>query len=125
MRIPLGSHDGQSAMSANESWHRFSRTRTWLWVLYGGLPILVGLMAVMDKHPARYSIKAAIALVYLTLVIALQFKISFWPCPHCGSAFFGGWRMPYSVKFFTVTDRKCMHCGLLWHEGSEQRSVTA
>jgi hypothetical protein len=112
-------------MRANESWLRFSRVRAWLWILYGGFPLLVGFVAVVDKHPAWYSIKAAIALTYIGLAIALRFKIAFWPCPHCGRAFFGGWHMPYSVTFFTITNRKCVHCGLQWYERPEPGSVTA
>ena len=124
-RNPLGSHDDHTAMTANDSWRRFARVRTWLWILYGGFPILVGLVAVIDKHPDCYSIKAVIALIYVGLALALWFKMSFWPCPHCGKPFFGGWHMPYGVRFFTITDRKCAHCGLLWHQRAEQRSVPA
>jgi predicted RNA-binding Zn-ribbon protein involved in translation (DUF1610 family) len=95
-----------------------------LWVLYAGFPLLVGLVAVMDKRSDWYSIKAVVALLYLGLIVALQFKLSSWPCPHCGRAFFGGWNLAHAVRFFTIAERKCAHCGLRWHETSQQPSVT-
>ncbi len=112
-------------MSANESWNRFARRRAALWMLYGVLPLTVALVALLDVQPSWNAIKVALAAVYLAFVVTLQLRLSFWPCPHCGSPFFGGWRMPYAVRFFDVADRVCAHCGLHWVETSEHRSVTA
>ena len=95
-----------------------------LWILYGGFPLLVGLVVVMDRRPDWYSLKAVIALLYLGHIVFLQFRLSSWPCPHCGQPFFGGWNLAHAVRFFTIAERKCAHCGLRWHNKSTDRSVT-
>ncbi len=103
-------------MTAKESFQRFSRLRSWLWVLYGVLPSLVGVLAFMESRAAPRSTGVVIVLGYLGLVVALQFRLAFWSCPRCGKAFWGGWRAPAGERFFTVANRKCKQCGLPWYE---------
>src|SRR6266849_5174597 len=92
----------------------FRRTQVWLGVLYALFPILILVIALMDRRPALYSLKAAIALVYITAVVVIQFTLGFWPCPHCGKPYFGGWKMPATLRWFSRSNRPCAHCGLAW-----------
>ena len=101
-------------------WARFSRVRGFLWVLYGLFPIAIGAVAVMDQHPNLYRTKVTLALGYFAALAILQSALPFWPCPHCGKAFFGGWRSDAFLRFFVTKGRKCANCGLPWRDGSER-----
>src|SRR2546425_663201 len=94
------------------------RIPVWLGVLYGFFPILILCVALMDRRPALYALKGLIVLLYIAAVVSIQLTLGFWPCPHCGKPFFGGWRMPATVKWFSRSNRTCAHCGLAWRDAS-------
>jgi hypothetical protein len=113
-------------MTTKGPWDRFVHLRMWLAMLYYAFPFLIVVIALMDRDPAFYATKAAIGLAYLSAVSVLQLKLTFWPCPRCGSPFLGGWRAPYNplISFF-LSERKCAHCGLPGTAAREYPSVPA
>jgi len=98
----------------------FARLRTLLWILYGLFPVLLGTVAIMDRHPELYRTKVIIALAYFVPLAIFQSALPFWPCPHCGKAFFGGWRSDAFLRFFTTKNRRCQNCGRPWLPDSDR-----
>ena len=94
----------------------FRRTRLVLGVLYALFPFVVLAIALMDRRASFYAFKATVALLYIAFVAGIQIALGFWPCPHCGKSFFGGWRMPAMIRWFSRSGRVCAHCGLPWHD---------
>ena len=100
--------------TATRRWISFARLRTLLWILYGLFPVLLGIVAIMDRHPDRYRTKVIIALAYFVPLAIIQSALPFCPCPHCGKPFFGGWRSDAFLRFFTTKNRRCLNCGTPW-----------
>jgi len=98
----------------------FARLRTLLWILYGLFPVLLGTVAIMDRHPELYRTKVIIALAYFVPLAIFQSALPFWPCPHCSKAFFGGWRSDAFLRFFTTKNRRCQNCGRPWLPDSDR-----
>jgi hypothetical protein len=114
-------------MTTNEkAWTRFVRLRTSLGVLYAAFPIIIVVVAVLDRHPPLYYLRAAVALGYLGAVVLTQSRLNSWPCPRCGRHYFGGWRAAYNpLVWFSLSSRKCVHCGLSGHDARQYPSVPA
>jgi hypothetical protein len=104
--------------SRREPKDRFDRIQIWLGVLYALFPILLLALALTDRSAPPYLLTVGVVLVYLTAVVSIQFTLGFWPCPHCGKPFFGGWRMPAMIRWFSRANRSCANCGSPWRRDS-------
>jgi hypothetical protein len=103
----------------NGSVRNFARLRMFLWILYGLwvfaiLPLAIVAITLETQQPHLYRIVGIFVITNLLASGALQWILAFWPCPHCGRAFFGGWRSDASLRFFTINDRRCVNCGSAW-----------
>ena len=94
----------------------FRRTRLVLGVLYALFPFVVVAIALMDRGASTSPVKATVAVLYIGVVAGIQIALGFWPCPHCGKSFFGGWKMPAMIRWFSRSGRVCAHCGLPWRD---------
>jgi len=67
--------------SGFESWQAFARARRWYRLfLYGPVPLLFGLLAVMDQHRLVRTLTAVSLIAYLLGTAVIRWKLASWPC---------------------------------------------
>jgi hypothetical protein len=96
----------------------FACVQIWLGVLYGILPLML-LIAALSQHSDYYPLTAVAAVVCLMAIVALQLTLSFWPCPSCGKPYFGGWRVPAELRWFSRGKQVCANCGKRWQSAPQ------
>ena len=90
----------------------FARVRVAYGAVFVLAPIIIVAAAVLNPLPRLFGL---LLVMYLIGTPTIVLTLAFWPCPHCGKAFFGGWnRSSQRDQGFSRSKRACAHCGLMW-----------
>ena len=102
----------------------FARVRLAYSATYVLLPIIIVTAAVLkDPLPRLFGF---FLVGYLIAALIVMLSLCFWPCPHCGKAFFGGWRHTWKQSWdFSRSKAGCANCGLMWEGTSRSRAGAA